>query len=91
MKKKVEILGFYKRKRDNSDFVLFKENEQMYLTNGINIWDNQCKRIEKRYIPQCEKVNRIDLKKILMNLKKYKPFCKVLKELEKAIEDGRKV
>lgn len=82
MKKKTKILGFYKRKRDNSDFVLFKENEQMYLTNGINIWDNQCRRIEKRYIPQCEKVNRIDLKKILMNLKKYKPFCGVLKEIE---------
>ncbi len=87
MKKKAEILGFYKRKRDNCDLILFKENEQMYLTNGINIWDNQCRRIEKRYIPQCEKVNQIDLEKMSMNLKKYKPFCRVLEELEKVIEE----
>ena len=90
MKKKVEILGFYKRKRDNSEFILFNENGKMYLTNGIHIWDNQCKRIEKRYIQQCEKTDLIDLGKMLINLKKTKPFCRILEELEKVMEYGRK-
>lgn len=83
MKNKVEILGFYRRKRDGSEFILFKENEKIFLTNGVHIWDNQCKRIEERYIPQCEKAERIDLQKLLNNLKKYKPFSGILKELER--------
>lgn len=80
---RVKILGFYKRKRDNSEFVLFKEGEKLFLTNGINIWDNQCGRIKKRYITQCEKVDQIDLQKLLMDLKTHYPFHKILNELEK--------
>lgn len=83
MKNKVEILEFYRRKRDGSEFILFKENEKIFLTNGVYIWDNQCKRIEKRYIQQCEKAERIDLQKLLNDLKKYNPFSGILKELER--------
>lgn len=83
MKNIVEILGFYKRKRDGSEFVLYRENKKIFLTNGINIWDNQWERIEKRYILQCVKVEQIDFTELISNLKKYNPFSGILKEMEK--------
>lgn len=49
MKIKAKILGFYRRKRDESEYVLFEENGKLFLTNGIFVWDNHAKRIEERY------------------------------------------
>ena len=38
MKKKVKILGFYKRKRDENEYVLYEINGRLQLTNGVFVW-----------------------------------------------------
>lgn len=82
MKRTVEILGFYKRKRDGSEYVLFEENRKLFLTNGIFVWDNQTKRIEKRYMLELEKVEKIDLLRIISELKIHNPFSRIIEKLE---------
>lgn len=90
MKEKVKVLGFYRRKRDGSEFILFEENGKMFLTNGVYVWDNKLKRIEKRYTPELEKVEKIDILKIIQDLRKHNKFNLVLPKLEKIAEGGYK-
>lgn len=87
MKIKAKILGFYRRKRDESEYVLFEENGKLFLTNGIFVWDNHAKRIEERYMLELEKVEEIDLSKITKALKIHKPFSMILEELDDLVEE----
>lgn len=74
----IEILGFYVRERDKSEFVLFRENGRMCLTNGVFIWRNF---VEKRYLPQLIKTEMIDLDGMLKRLKESNPYSLILNEL----------
>lgn len=82
MKIKVSVLGFYRRKRDGSEYVLFEENGKLFLTNGVCVWDNQAKRIEERYMLELEKAEEIDLSRIVKDLKIHKPFSRILEKLD---------
>lgn len=65
---KFKILGYYKRDRDNSEFICYEENGRVCLTNGVFIWRDM---VKKKYLPQCKKVNQIQTIKIIEALKKY--------------------
>lgn len=73
---KNKILGYYKRIRDNSEFICYEESGRVCLTNGVFIWRD---RVKEKYLPQCKKVNEIDLNRIVRNLKQYYPHHFVLK------------
>lgn len=79
MKHAVKVLGFYKRERDGNEYVLYEENGKKYLTNGAYIWRD---RVEARYLPQCRKVEKVDLKKIIGRLEKAYPYSPVLSALK---------
>lgn len=85
MEKRVKILGFYRRKRDEMMYVLYEINGKLKLTNGVFIWRD---RIEKHYLPQCEQVSEINLINITGNLKKYLRHSEIIPELEKIMKDG---
>lgn len=78
MKNKIKILGFYRRKRDGNEYVLYEEDNRQRLTNGVFIWRNF---INKRLLPQCEKVKGIDLNEISARLKKHYPYHPLIEEL----------
>lgn len=80
MKNKTKILGFYRRKRDGSEYVLYEENGGLLMTNGIFIWRDF---VKKKYLPQCDKVEKIDLEAMARNLEKYYP-CHFLTEILKS-------
>lgn len=80
MTQKIKILGYYKRLRDNNEFICYEENGRVCLTNGVFIWRNM---VEKRFLPQCEKVNEININNLIEKFKKYYPYHHILKILEK--------
>lgn len=83
--KKSEIIGYVKRKRDGCEYVLFKTDGRMCLTNGVFIWRD---RIENRYLPQCVATEKINLGKMIENLKKFQPYSPVLTLLlEKSVRE----
>lgn len=85
MKKKVKILGFYKRKRDENEYVLYEINGRLQLTNGVFVW-RDC--VEKHYLPRCEKVLEINLTNMIGDLKKYLKHLEIIPELEKIMKDS---
>jgi len=86
MKNKIKILGFYKRKRDGNEYVLYEENGRQLLTNGVFIWRDF---VEKKYLPQCDKMEKIDLKSMIGRLEKYYPYHLLIGILKEK-NDGRK-
>lgn len=87
MKQNIKILGYYKRIRDNSEFVCYEENGRTCLTNGVIIWRDW---VKKRYLPQCKKVNEIDVNNIIKKLKRYHEYHPLLKILEREIKQEGK-
>lgn len=90
MKNKIKVLGFYRRKRDGNEYVLYEENGRLLMTNGIFIWRDF---VKKKYLPQCDKVEKIDLEAMARNLKKYYPYhllTEILKTDLLGELDGRK-
>lgn len=87
MKARLRILGFYKRLRDNNEFILFKKNNELFLTNGVYIWRNQFKRIEERYLKELKEVEEIDLRKISQRLTKYFQHAEITKEVNDLLEN----
>lgn len=83
MNQRIKILGYYKRIRDNSEFICYEENGRVCLTNGVFIWRNM---VEKRFLPQCKKANEINVNSIAENLKKHYAYHPILKILEQEIE-----
>lgn len=75
----IEILGYYKRMKDSSEFIMFRNNGKLYLTNGIFIWNDQFHRIENKYLLQMEKVQQINLMKIHENMLHYFPYSEITK------------
>lgn len=82
---KIEILGYFKRTRDGSEYVLFKQNGELLITNGKYIWSNYCKRIEKRYQPQLEKAGEINLEEMSNRLKENYPYAEITVEILKTL------
>lgn len=87
MKARLRILGFYKRLRDNNEFILFEKNNELFLTNGVYIWRNQFKRIEERYLKELKEVEEIDLRKISQRLSKYFQHAEITKEVNDLLEN----
>lgn len=87
MKARLRILGFYKRIRDNNEFILFEKNNELFLTNGVYIWRNQFKRIEERYLKELKEVKEIDLRKISQRLTKYFQHAEITKEVNDLLEN----
>lgn len=87
MKEKVQIVGFYKRLRDASEFILFRQEGKLLLTNGVYIWTNQFKRIENRYLKELTEVEKIDLKIISERLSKYFQHSEITKEVCKLLNE----
>lgn len=87
MKARLRILGFYKRLRDNNEFILFEKNNELFLTNGVYIWRNQFKRIEERYLKELKEVEEIDLRKISQRLTKYFQHAEITKEVNDLLEN----
>ena len=79
MRGKVEIIGYYKRKRGGNEYILYTENGRLCLTNGICIWRDF---VEKKYLPQLEKADRINLVEMKSRLKRYFPYSLVLKRIQ---------
>lgn len=50
--------------------MLYEENGRLLMTNGIFIWRDF---VKKKYLPQCDKVEKIDLEAMARNLEKYYP------------------
>lgn len=88
MKARLQILGFYKRLRDNNEFILFEKNE-LFLTNGVYIWRNQFKRIEERYLKELKEVEEIDLRKISQRLSKYFQHAEITKEVNDLLKNQK--
>ena len=84
----MEILGYYKKKKDGNEYVLYKEKGELYITNGIYIWDNCHGRIEKRYLPQLNKVAEINLFKIVESLNKFYKYAEITKTLNNVLASG---
>lgn len=77
MRSRIKIIGFYIRKRDASEFVLYEENGKFRLTNGKLVWRDF---VEKKYLPQLIKVDKIDLKEMIDRIKGHKPYSEKTKE-----------
>lgn len=60
--------------------MLYEENGRLLMTNGIFIWRDF---VKKKYLPQCDKVEKIDLEAMARNLEKYYP-CHFLTEILKS-------
>ncbi len=75
----MEILGYYKRKTDGNEYILYKEKGELYITNGVYIWENYYRRIEERYLPQLNKVPEIDLSKIAEMLNRHHECAEITK------------
>ena len=75
----MEILGYYKRKTDGNEYILYKEKGELCITNGVYIWRNYYRRIEERYLPQLNKVPEINLSKIAEMLNRHHKCAKITK------------
>ena len=71
MKKEIEIMGYFTRSRDGNEYILYKQNGELFITSGAHIWNDQLKRIEKRYLPQLSKAEQIDIEKMASRLKEH--------------------
>lgn len=85
MKQRIKILGYYKRIRDNSEFICYEENGRVCLTNGVFIWRNM---VTEKFLPQCKRANEINVNNIVKNLKRHYAYHPLLKILEQTIERG---
>ena len=86
----MEILGYYKRRKGGNEYVLYKEKGELYITNGAYIWNNFCGRIEKRYMPQLNKVSEINLPKIVELLNKFYKYADITKILNSRAQEIEK-
>lgn len=78
MDKQIKILGFYRRDWDHGEYVHYEVNGKQWLTNGICSWD----RIVEKVLPDLEKVEEIDINRILMKLKKHQKYHELIGILE---------
>ena len=71
-----KIICFYKREADGTEYVLYEEDGEKHLTNGIIDWKNKA----EKYItyPDMKKVDSIDTTLMLNRLKKFYPFSGVI-------------
>lgn len=79
--KEIEIMGYFKRTRDGNEYILYKQKGKLFITSGVNIWDDQFGRISKRYLPQLEETDRINIKKMAERLRESYKFEKITTEV----------
>ena len=85
----MKILGYYKKKKGRSEYVLYEEKGELYITNGVYIWNNHKGRIEKRYLPQLNKVSEINLYKIVELLNEFYKFAEITKTLNNILSSRK--
>lgn len=85
MKGNVKIIGYYRRAKDGNEYILFRQGKELYLTNGICIWRNQFKRIEVKYLPELEKVEQIDMEKMLKHLLRFYEYAEITKKVKELL------
>lgn len=85
MKQRIKILGYYKRIRDNSEYICYEENDRICLTNGVFIWRNN---VKERFLPQCEKVNEINVSNVAEEMKRHYPHHLLLEILNQTIKEA---
>lgn len=74
----IEIMGYYRRERDNSEYIYYVEDGEEHLTSGIHDWDNKNDKGRiKRYKEQLIKVDAINLDIMRERLKKSMPFRRI--------------
>lgn len=79
--KEIEIMGYFKRNRDGNEYILYKQKGKLFITSGVNIWDDEFKRITKRYLPQLVEVEQINIEKMAERLKENYKFEKITEEV----------
>ena len=71
----INILGFYRRDRDATEYIHFQEDGREYLTNGVVIWDQEI----KGKLDQLEKTGSIDLGSMKGWLQVSHPYSNITK------------
>lgn len=80
MKENVKIIGYYKRERDGNEYIHYSVDGEEYLTSGIHVWSNKNDKGRiRRYMRQLTKVEKINIKRIKKDMKKYLPFNPAIK------------
>lgn len=83
--KEIEIMGYFKRQRDGNEYILYKQRGKLFITSGVNIWDDQFNRITKRYLPQLEEADWINIKKMAERLRENYKFEGITTEVLKIL------
>lgn len=78
-------MRYFMRSRDGNEYILYKQDGELYITSGVNIWNNQFKRIEKRYLPQLTETEKIDIEKMASRLKENYKYESITAEVLKIL------
>lgn len=71
----IEIIGYYRRERDNNEYIYYTEDKREHLTSGIHVWSNRNdERRIQRYLKQLVKVDSINLDIMRERLNRHIPF-----------------
>lgn len=66
---------------DKSEYILYQTGEKQRLTNGVNIWETNNKRMV-----QLEKVEKINVEQMIKRLQHYQPHHGLIRCLQKKQE-----
>lgn len=79
-----EIIGYYKREKDNTEYIHYIHNGEEHLTNGICDWRNNDKEKFQGYMKQITKTENIDLDCIKTRLEARMPYHPVIEMLKQS-------
>lgn len=85
--KEIEIMGYFKRSKDGNEYILYKQKGKLFITSGVNIWNDQFGRITKRYLPQLEEADQINIKKMAKRLRESYKFEKITVEVLRILSE----
>lgn len=83
--KEIEIQGYFKRACDGNEYILYKQDGELFITSGVNIWDDKFERIKKRYLPQLNEAQQIDIEKMASRLRENYKFEEITVEVLKIL------
>lgn len=85
----MEIKGYYKRERDNTEYIFYIKDGIEHLTNGVKDWSNLDKKDKiQNYLKQTVKVENIDMSKMKERLKENLTYGDLTTYLTKENENG---
>lgn len=74
----INIIGYYRRERDNNEYIHYIEDGVEHLTSGVNDWNNRNDKGRiQRYQEQLIKVDEIDFTTMRKRLNKSMPFSQI--------------